>query len=89
MKEDRYIVTAEWDDGDASDEKGFEVVDYCETKSDALMAAINWARANFADYSRAWDSWARVDVYELEGYEPTDADGDVLHLSTSDFYEEA
>ena len=60
MKEDRYIVTAEWDDGDAGDEKGFEVVDYCETKADALMTAIGWARANFADYSRAWNSWARV-----------------------------
>lgn len=85
MKEEMYIVTAEWDDGD--DERGFEVVDYCETKADAIMAAINWAAANFVYYSRAWNSWARVDVYELEGYEPTDADGDVLHLSTSAFYE--
>lgn len=85
MKEDRYIVTAEWDDGD--DERGFEVVDYCKTKSDALIAAINWASTNFFDYSKAWNAWARVDVYELEGYEPTDADGDVLHLSTGDFYE--
>ena len=56
MKEDRYIVTAEWDDGDAGDEKGFEIVDYCETKADALIAAISWARANFADYAKAWNA---------------------------------
>ena len=81
----KYVAT--WED-EYGDENGGErsVIGYFEHRADAMASAVLNFATSAADY-RDYDMWYRVDVYRLDGWDDeAGADGDVLHLDTSDFY---
>ena len=82
----RYVATYEDDWGDDNGgERG--VLGYFEHRADAMASAVLNFAANAFDYSDDAGTWCRVDVYRLDGWDDeAGADGDVLHLDTSDFY---
>lgn len=82
----KYVATWEddWGDGNGG-ERG--ALGYFERRADAMACAVLGFAANARDYAGDADAWYRVDVYRLAGWDDeAGADGDVLHLDTSDFY---